>query len=357
VGFRHLGFRNLSAALLCAAICAAALAGCVSVDTNVSRDTSAADLTAVVSAEQLPLNYFQFYGSHNSYKTAIPAAGLAQLRAVNPQAALALEYWHAPIASQLDAGLRVLEFDVFYDPQQRLFKRGSDFPVLHVQNIDTGSHCINLGECLASVVDWSLANPDHEPLMISFNAKTDVIDQPGFIRPNEFDATAWQAFDGVLRESLGARVINPAEVLAPGGPQWPALGEARGRVLLLLDEGPAKHTAYLAAVAKPALFANLPADDPRAAIRVINDPVAGAKDIARALRRGMLVRTRADADTAEARTGSTTRRDAAFASGAQFISTDYYLMASHFGTNYQVLLPGGGAIRCNPEVTHRACKK
>ena len=348
--------RNKRAGVLCAGLFVLGLAGCAGGNTSVPRSSPAAGSEALVSAEQLPLNYFQFLGSHNSYKTAIPPATLAQLRAVNPQAALALDYWHAPIAAQLDAGLRVLEFDVFYDPQQRLFGRAGDFPVVHVQNIDTGSHCINLGECLASVVDWSLANPDHEPLMISFNAKTDVIDQPGFIRPNEFDMTAWQEFDGVLRESLGARIINPAEVLAPDGPKWPALSEARGRVLLLLDEGPAKHATYLAAVAKPALFANVPADDPRAAIRVINDPLSGAKEIALALQRGLLVRTRADADTAEARTGSTTRRDAAFASGAQFVSTDYYIAASHFGTDYQVTLPGGGAIRCNPKVTHKVCK-
>lgn len=351
--------RVLCAAALRVVICICGvlgLSGCVAVDTNVSRNASSNTTGLLVSAEQLPLNHFQFFGSHNSYKTAIPGATLAQLRAANPRAALALEYWHAPLNEQLDAGLRVLEFDVFYDPQQRLFKQGGVFPVLHVQNLDTGSHCANLGECIASVVDWSKANPDHEPLMISFNAKTDVIDQPGFVHPNEFDASAWQEFDGLLRESLGARIINPAEVLSPDKPRWPALAEARGRVLLLLDEGPVKHDVYLAAVARPALFVNLPPDDPRAAIRVINDPIDGGKDIANALQQGLLVRTRADADTREARTGDTVRRDAAFASGAQFVSTDYYLPASHFGTSYQVRLPGGGAIRCNPKVRHRACR-
>ena len=37
----------------------------------------------------------------------------------------------------------------------------------------------------------------------------------------------------------------------------------------------------------------------------------------------MIVRTRADADTVQARTNDTTMRDAALASGAQFVSTDY----------------------------------
>jgi hypothetical protein len=46
---------------------------------------------------------------------------------------------------------------------------------------------------------------------------------------------------------------------------------------------------------------------------IISDPV----------RKGYLVRTRTDADTMEARTNETKRRDAALASGAQLLSTDY----------------------------------
>ena len=68
------------------------------------------------------------------------------------------------------------------------------------------------------------------------------------------------------------------------------------------------------------------------------------------MRRGYLVRTRADADTVEARTGDTTRRDAALASGAQWVSTDYPApgTADRFGTDYVVSLPGDAIVRCNP---------
>ncbi len=45
--------------------------------------------------------------------------------------------------------------------------------------------------------------------------------------------------------------------------------------------------------------------------------------IPEAVSRGYLVFTRADIDTEDARVGSTARRDAAFRSGAQIISTDY----------------------------------
>ena len=82
-----------------------------------------------------------------------------------------------------------------------------------------------------------------------------------------------------------------------------------------------------------------------------------ADEIAEALDRGLMVRTRADADTVEARAGDLSRRDAAFASGAQFVSTDYYLPSRHFHTDYVVALPERGSIRCNPVTPDRRARK
>ena len=53
-----------------------------------------------------------------------------------------------------------------------------------------------------------------------------------------------------------------------------------------------------------------------------------------------MVRTRADANTMQARNNDTSQREQAFASGAQAISTDYYLPAQHFGNDYQVQILG-----------------
>jgi len=326
--------------------CSVVLASCVTVTSDVLINDAAADNRFAL--DPVPLDQLQFFGSHNSYKKRMDPLAQAQLQQINPAAAHALEYWHEPLATQLNMGLRVFEFDVFFDPQQRLFKRGGTFPVLHVQNLDTNSHCATLRDCVAQLALWLEENPASEPLFISFNAKTDVIDQPGFVQPLSFDAAAWRALDATLAESFAARLLRPAQVLGPAGPAWPTLAEARGKVLLLLDEGAQKTANYLTAVDRPTMFVNVPADDPRAAIRVLNDPLAQASEIRAALQRGLLVRTRADADTAEARSGDTTRRDAAFASGAQFVSTDYYLPATHFDSEYVASLPGGEPVRCNP---------
>jgi hypothetical protein len=67
------------------------------------------------------------------------------------------------------------------------------------------------------------------------------------------------------------------------------------------------------------------------------------------LKLGMVVRTRADADTVESRTGDRSRREAAFASGAQYISTDYMTPDLRL-SDYSVALPGGGTGRRAPVV-------
>jgi hypothetical protein len=84
-----------------------------------------------------------------------------------------------------------------------------------------------------------------------------------------------------------------------------------------------------------------------AAYFTINDPQAAFDRIQAAVIQGFIVRTRADANTLEARQNSTARREAAFASGAQYISTDYYVPRLDF-SSYQVRLPNDNAARCNP---------
>jgi hypothetical protein len=67
-----------------------------------------------------------------------------------------------------------------------------------------------------------------------------------------------------------------------------------------------------------------------------------------------MVRTRADVDTREARENDARRREAAFASGAQAVSTDYYLPATHFGNQYQVSLPN--PLQCNVITAPENCQ-
>jgi membrane-associated phospholipid phosphatase len=136
-------------------------------------------------------------------------------------------------------------------------------------------------------------------------------------------------------------------VLAGG---WPSLAEARGRVFFALDEGAEKVAAYAAgrpSLEGRAMFVNTDEASPAAAYLTLNDPVAQQDRIRAAVAAGFVVRTRADADTREARSGETTRRGAALASGAQYVSTDYLWADPRFPT-YEARLTGGAAAACNP---------
>jgi hypothetical protein len=94
------------------------------------------------------------------------------------------------------------------------------------------------------------------------------------------------------------------------------------------------------------IFTNAEPGQPDCAFTEQND---GAQEtIAALVRLGYLVRTRTDADTKQARTNDTTRREIALASGAQLLSTDYPASEASQWTGYSVSLPGGAVTRCNP---------
>jgi len=243
--------------------------------------------------------------------------------------------------------------------------------VLHVQEVDFRSTCPTLVACLTQVRDWSDAHPGHLPVTIQIEAKDDPIPDPGlgFVQPLPWTgpdfATLQAEIDTVFP---AARVLTPSEVRgraatladAVRAGRWPRLDQVRGQVLFVLDDHGAKRDAYRAQVpdlADRRLFVDVPETDPDAAIMVVNDPLSQADRIRALVEAGFIVRTRADADTVQARSGDTSMRDAAFASGAQYVSTDYVFPDDPFGTGYVVDLPGDGAARCNPVNAPRRCTR
>jgi hypothetical protein len=281
------------------------------------------------------INHIQFVGSHNSYKQAMPDGFVKQLMKVNPEVMESLEYEHIPLAEQLDLGIRKLELDVFYVADEARFLVG------HVQQIDMNSNCATLRICLNQIIDWSKKNTTHAPIWISFNAKDGYIF--GLPSPETFSPVAFALMDSIIEEMLGEKLIRPSDIVDL---QWPLLDEARGKFILILDEGGAKRDMYYEGWQQRPMFTNAPEGHPAAAIMILNDPVSQFDEIQRLVKAGYMVRTRADADTREARGNDTRRRAAAFASGAQAVSTDYYLPATDFGNEYQVSLPK--SIICNP---------
>ncbi len=289
------------------------------------------------------INQIQFIGSHNSYKQAMPDGFVKQIMKVNPEVMESLEYEHVPLAEQLDLGIRKLELDIFYVADEDKFLVG------HVQQIDMNSNCSSLRICLTQIIAWSQNNPTHAPIWISFNAKDGYIF--GLPTPEVFSPIAFDLIDAILEEMLGEKLIRPRDIIDL---QWPLLDEARGKFILILDEGGTKRDMYYDGWQQRPMFTNAPEGHPAAAIMILNDPVGQFDEIQRLVKAGYMVRTRADADTREARENDTRRRAAAFASGAQAVSTDYYLPATHFGNEYQVSLPQ--PVMCNPITAPENCQ-
>ena len=289
------------------------------------------------------INHIQFVGSHNSYKQTMPDGFVKQLMKVNPEVMESLEYEHIPLAEQLDLGIRKLELDVFYVADEARFLVG------HVQQIDMNSNCVTLRICLNQIIAWSKKNTTHAPIWISFNAKDDYIF--GLPSPEKFTPVAFKLMDSIIEEMLGENLIRPRDIVDL---QWPLLEEARGKFILILDEVGSKRDMYYEGWQQRPMFTNAPEGHPAAAIMIINDPVDQLEEIQRLVKAGYMIRTRADADTREARDNDIRRKVAAFESGAQAVSTDYYLPATHFGNEYQVSLPE--PVQCNPITAPKNCQ-
>jgi len=328
----------------------------------------------------LRMNQIQVLGSHNSYHIAPPKAFADKLNALIPGLTKSGEYTHDPLPVQLsDQGVRQIEIDVFADPQGGHYATrhaydyaglGGDAPaemkqpglkVFHIQELDVQSTCLTFTACLQQVKTWSDANPGHAPIMILVEAKDGPIPDPlnlGFVTPLPIDAAALDDIDRTIRSVFPEdQVITPDDVrgsaatleqavLSTG---WPTMGQARGKVLFSLDNGDLRQ-AYAAghpSLQGRVLFTSAEPGEPEAAFIKRNDAVADQAEITDLVRKGYLVRTRSDGDTKEARTNDRTAADAALASGAQYVSTDY-MVPDPALSPFQVTIPGGTPGRCNP---------
>jgi hypothetical protein len=321
----------------------------------------------------LRLNEIQVLGSHNSYHGAPYPQILAELRkGVGVTLANSLDYAHRPLPEQFDLGVRQIELDVYADPQGGKYARAPalealgipapdqtvmrkpGFKVIHEAFIDTHSTCLTFVLCLRAVKTWSDAHPGHVPMMIDVEMKDQVV------TPATFDA-----LEAEIRS-----VLSPADLITPDAVRgsdpslghavrtrgWPTLGAVRGRIIFMLDN---ESDAAIELAGHPSLRGRIlfapsspGADD--AAVAKLNDPIADAAAIRAALAANMLVRTRADADTVQARTNSTAMRQAALSGGAQFVSTDYEVPDPRLGP-YVVKIPGGKPARCNPITAPPGC--
>jgi hypothetical protein len=139
------------------------------------------------------------------------------------------------------------------------------------------------------------------------------------------------------------------------------LRSARGKILFVLDNTDHHKASYLEgnpSLEGRVLFVSAEPGEPTAAFIKMNEALGPAEErIRQRVQEGFLIRTRSDIPTEEARSGDTKRRDAAFRSGAHYVSTDYP-EPSPFGSGYIARLPGGERLtaRCNPVNAPNGCR-
>jgi hypothetical protein len=330
----------------------------------------------------LQLNQLQIIGSHNSYKPGIEKALWNIIYTKDTAAANSLQYGHISLLKQLNMGLRNLELDVVYDPQGgyyenplglKLIKESGQVPesfdtlhelqkpglkVFHIPDIDFRSNHLLFRDCLRDLKNWSVRNSGHVPVIITINAKDG--SGAGMRKMLPFTKKALDSIDLEILSVFSLDDLITPDLVKGEFPSlevavlkrgWPSLNQAKGRFLFVLDETGTKLNLYKQdhpSLNGRVMFVNEEEGNPEAAFMIINDPVKDFYKIQRLVKMGYMIRTRADADTKEARMNNYSRFKAAKESGAQIITTDYYLPSKYFSSSYKISFDGGTYVRRNP---------
>lgn len=345
--------------------------------------------------QKLRMNQIQLIASHNSYRqmtTDTVFAFLLSVQALIPPQydPTTLDYDHEDMTSQLSQfGVRGLELDIYNDPSGTAFSDrfvnsyvglplASGIPelsqpgmkLLHIKDVDYNSHYPTFRLAIQSIKSWSESNPNHLPLFINVETKSDspgddpFLSTQGFTPAPVWDAAAAEALEQEVRDVFGPNLDglftpdmlkgnhSSLEDAALQG-NWPLLGTSRGKIIFIMEGNAVPfYKQGHPSLSGRSMFVYDTPGQPEAAFLILNDARTDSSQIRTLVQQGYMVRTRCDSGTLEARNGDYTGMNAAFASGAQILSTDYYRPDNRAGqtgwTDYQVKFPGGHVGRKNP---------
>jgi hypothetical protein len=356
-----------------------------------------------LTASDIRMNHIQVIGTHNSYHREVSLAERAVFEKYVPSPEN-YYYSHATLSNQLThQSVRSLELDLHSDEHGGLYyppaiwtlsnitnaSRPFDgaeltkpgIKVFHVTDFDPDSVCHTFVECLAQLKTWSDAHPTHAPIIIDLELKTDApACALGGVCPGE--ATTWTLPRLLNVDAEILSVLPPYKLIRPDDVRaanltleqsilthgWPRLAAAQGRFMFFFDNDPlpsdpsSPRELYTAnghaSLQNRTVFTNALEGAPDAAVLKRNEPRGNeTAETQRLVRKGYIVRTRADVPIETVKARSTEMRDSAFASGAQIVSTDFpaWGMSARWGWDYVADL-GGRAVRCNPVNAPKGCE-
>lgn len=352
----------------------------------------------------LRMNQVQVVGTHNSYHREISLNERAAFEQIMP-APENLYYSHASLEDQLShQAVRNLELDLhsdtkgglysdpliwrlsnltnatapFYDPN--FFKPG--LKVFHVTDADVNAVCHTFVECLQQLKHWSDNNPTHLPILIDLELKCDA-PYCAFGGLCAEEAVNW-TLPRILEVDREIRSIMPAsKLVTPDNVRqanmtleqsvlqhgWPKLDDVRGRFMFFFDNDPDNDGACTAirsiyrsngheSLQNRVVFTNSVEGDSDAAFIKYNNPTkSGLAEIQRLVKKGYIIRTRADTPITTLLEKDLSMYKASWPSGAQIVSTDWpaYGMSARYDWDYVVKLGGGRVARCNPVNAPKGC--
>jgi hypothetical protein len=337
---------------------------------------------------RLHLNQIQVMGTHNSYHPYPAQEPMATVirEQYSFYPSLVGDYRHKSLYEQLDKlGVRHIELDVNSDPEGGNFSErpllatiGNDtatgipqldqpgLKVFHVPQIDAESTCPLFTDCLKEIKQWSDEHPGHVAIIIMIEIKdTDFFNTATYLPMTNWQVEDYDGLDAEIRSVFPAeQLITPDDVrgnfatlneaiLTAG---WPTLADTRGKVMFTncncTSPEPDRHRLDYEIghenLEGRILFPNSAPGNPDSAVVHLESPQTDQEEIKRLVDLGYFIRTRADANAREAVANDTSRRDAAFSSGSQYIATDFPEPSVTAAPDYAVQLPGGTPARCNP---------
>ncbi|WP_394846556.1 hypothetical protein LZC95_03720 [Pendulispora brunnea] len=163
---------------------------------------------AALPGDNLPFASAIFRATHNSYSGNVDGE-------------------KGPIATQLDRGVRFLEFDIHDNGYESLrdYGIGHDSVGNAVDHAGGNPASNALRDWLVPVASWSKNHPQHAPLLVMLDLKDDLTDNPSFAAGN------LTALNAELKSALGSQLLLAKDV--PGS--LPTIGALRGRILTLLS--------------------------------------------------------------------------------------------------------------------------
>ena len=348
----------------------------------IQQSPSSAELRA--EDKGLRLNQIQVVGTHNSYHLAPAPEIMKFIGLTGKSVADSIDYTHPPLDKQFgEYGIRQIELDVYADPDGGLYSKPVgrqlakltepdprmpfDFDavmgqpgtkIIHAPGFDFATHVPTLRAALEQTVAWSSSNPGHLPILILLELKESATGPAG-VKPLKFDRQKLDALDEEIRTCVPSRLLLTPDLVRGDSATlreaietqgWPTLEKCCGKIFFALDNTDGLKDRYLEdhdSLRGRVMFVSVGSDHPAAAWMKLNDPINDFDRIQECVRRGFLVRTRADSDTRQARKNDPAQRDRAIQSGAQFISTDYPVPDKRW-SEYCVQWPDRAVYRRNP---------